>query len=81
MLTRRQANDHTKFFKKIPIMNIAYDVKRPSLTRRIAGVSIRQESLRCPSVTDWQRKYSLEGTRVIPRGRHASYFVLKTSIT
>ena len=51
--------------------------ERPSLPRRIASLSVWQESLCRPSVTDQRRKYSLEGTRIIPRGRHESYFVLK----
>ena len=37
----------------------AYYMKGPNLTWRIAGVSIWQESLRQPSVTDRWRKYSL----------------------
>ena len=47
--------------------------------RRIASVSIRQESLRRSSVTEQRREYSPEGNRVIPRERYVSYFVLKTS--
>ena len=47
-------------------------VKKADLTRRIAGVSIRQESLRRPSIADWQCKYSLEGTCLIPRERCVS---------
>ena len=49
--------------------------KGTSLPRRIAGVSVRQESLRRP-----RRKYSPEGT---PRGslwETWNLFVLKTSI-
>ena len=52
--------------------------KRPNLSRCIASVSIRKESLCRPSVPDLWLKYSPEGTRVIPRERYVSYFVLKT---
>ena len=47
--------------------------KRPNSTRRIASVSIRQESLRHPSIADWRREYSPEGTPVIPCEWYVSY--------
>ena len=65
----------TRFFQKISItleFTLSPMTWKPSLPRRIAGVSVRQESLRRPSVIDQRRKYSPEGTRVIPRGRHVS---------
>ena len=48
----------------------------PNLTWRIAGVSIRQQSLHCPSIADLQCEYSPEGTRVIP---HETICVLPLS--
>ena len=76
LLAYCQANDQIRFFKELTIIteinHNAYDVKRPNLTQRIMSVSIRQESLRCPSIADRWRKYSPEGTRVLPRERYVS---------
>ena len=83
LLAYCQANYQKRFFKKLPITTEITSTpmtwKRPNLTWRIASISIQQESLRRPSIPDWQCKYSLEGTRVIPCERYVSYFVLKTS--
>ena len=83
LLAYCQANYQKRFFKKLPITTEITSTpmtwKRPNLTWRIASISIQQESLRRPSIPDWQCKYSLEGTCVIPCERYVSYFVLKTS--
>ena len=44
--------------------------KRPNLTQCIASVAVRQGSSRHPSVADWCRDYSLEGTRIVPHERY-----------
>ena len=83
LLAYCQANYQKRFFKKLPITTEITSTpmtwKRPNLTWRIASISIQQESLRRPSIPDWQCKYSPEQTCVIPREWYVSYFVLKTS--
>ena len=83
LLTCCQVNDHERFSRSCKLLqklSLRLWRERQNLTQRIASISIRQESLRRPSIADRRRKYSPEGTCVIPRERYASYFVLKTSI-
>ena len=82
LLTCCQVNDHERFSRSCKLLqklSLRLWRERQNLTQRIASISIRQESLRRPSIADRRRKYSPEGTCVIPRERYASYFVLKTS--
>ena len=46
--------------------------KRSNLTQRIARVSVRQGPSRRPSLADWRRDCSPEGTHVIPREQYVS---------
>ena len=46
--------------------------KGPNPTQNIASVSVRQGPLLRPSLADWRRDISPEGTRVIPRERYVS---------
>ena len=46
--------------------------KRSNLTQRIARVSVRQGLSRRPSLADWHRDCSPEGTHVIPREQYVS---------
>ena len=57
-----------KYYRKYYFNVLSW--KRPNPTRRIESVSVRQGPLRRPSVADWQRDCSLEGTCVIPRERN-----------
>ena len=70
-----QENDRKDFSRSCQLSQ----KKRPNLTRRIASISIRKESLYRPSIPDWRCEYSPEGTHVIPCEGYVSYFVLKIS--
>ena len=64
------------FFEKILIIvefALLPMTKGTSSPRRIAGVSVRQESLRPPSIVGGDVSIPRKGPHVIPCGQHTSY--------